>query len=130
MKRKIGSALVILSIAMLVMPLPALAQNRRDRCDYRGIARRDKNGFRFGDNRVGLFDGPGIINYEHRNRWMDSPAGAAAVIGIGAGAGAATGAIVDGKNPKKGALVGALIGGAAATGVWLYKNRTVKRRIF
>ena len=87
------------------------------------MIRRDKNGVRVGDGKVTLFDGPGIVNYQYRQRWMSGPGGAATVIGIGAGAGAATGAVVKG---KKGAVVGALVGAGAATGVWLYKNRTDK----
>jgi len=58
---------------------------------------------------------------------MDSPAGAAAVIGGGAGAGAITGGVIKG---KKGAVIGALVGGGSATALWLYKNRTTRRRIF
>jgi len=127
MRRKIGSTLVLFTLLVLAMPIAALAQNGRERCDYRGQIRRDRNGIRFGDNRLGLFNGPGIVNLERRHRWMEGPAGAATVIGIGAGAGAATGGIVKG---KKGAVIGALVGAGAATGVWLYKNRTERRRIF
>ena len=58
---------------------------------------------------------------------MEGPAGAATVIGIGAGAGAATGGIIKG---KKGAVIGALIGGGSATALWLYKNRRHKHKIF
>jgi hypothetical protein len=91
------------------------------------VIRRDRNGVRIGDGRISVLDGPGIVNYEYRERWMPGPGGAAIVIGTGAGAGAATGAVVGG---KKGAVIGALIGGGAATGIWLYKNRRVRRRIF
>ncbi|HYV06952.1 MAG TPA: hypothetical protein VFB82_20315, partial [Blastocatellia bacterium] len=66
-------------------------------------------------------------NYEYKHRWMPGPGGAATVIGTGAGAGALVGGVTKG---KKGAVMGAAIGAAAATGVWLYKNRTEKRRIF
>jgi hypothetical protein len=124
MRSKLGSLLLILSLMVLALPAAALAQHRDE---YGGLIRRDKNGVRVGDGRITLFDGPGIVNYQYRQRWMPGPGGAATVIGIGAGAGAATGAVVKG---KKGAVVGALIGGGAATGIWLYKNRTIKRRIF
>jgi hypothetical protein len=124
MRSKLGSLLLILSLMVLALPAAALAQHRDE---YGGLIRRDKNGVRVGDGRITLFDGPGIVNYQYRQRWMSGPGGAATVIGIGAGAGAATGAVVKG---KKGAVVGALIGGGAATGIWLYKNRTIKRRIF
>lgn len=124
MRRKIGSTLVLLTLLVLAMPMAALAQNR---CDIRGQVRRDRNGIRFGDSRIGFLNGPGIVNLERRHRWMDGKAGAATVIGIGAGAGAATGGIVKG---KKGAVIGALVGAGAATGVWLYKNRTERRSIF
>ncbi len=66
-------------------------------------------------------------HYHQKHRWMEGPGGAATVIGVGAGAGAVTGGVVKG---KKGALIGAAIGAGAATGIWLYKNRTEKRRIF
>ena len=127
MRRKICTALVILALLVLAMPMAALAQNGRVNSDTRGLLRRGKNGIRLGDVGLNLFDGPGILNYSYKHRWMEGPAGAATVIGIGAGAGAATGGIVKG---KKGAVIGALAGGAAATGIWLYKNRTEKRRIF
>ena len=127
MRRKIGTTLVILALLVLAMPLAAWAQNGRGNCDTRGLLRRGKNGIRLGDAGLNLFDGPGILNYSYRHRWMEGPAGAATVIGIGAGAGAATGGIVKG---KKGALIGAAVGAGAATGLWLYKNRTEKRRIF
>ena len=123
--KKLAGLLLVLSLVGLAIPQRALAQNGRD--EYGGIVRRDKNGVRIGDTRVTLFDGPGILNYEYKHRWMPGPGGAATVIGIGAGAGAATGGLIKG---KKGAVFGALIGGGAATGVWLYKNRTEKRRIF
>ena len=124
MRTKLASLLLTLSLMVLALPAAAFAQ---DRGEYGGFIRRDKNGVRVGDGRVTLFDGPGIVNYQYRQRWMSGPGGAATVIGIGAGAGAATGAVVKG---KKGAVIGALVGGGAATGIWLYKNRTVKRRIF
>ena len=124
MRRKMACLLLILSLFGLVVPAATQAQ---DRDDYGRIIKRNRNGIRVGDHGINIGDGPGIINYEHRHRWMDSPAGAATVIGIGAGAGAVTGGVVKG---KKGAVVGALVGAGAATGVWLYKNRTTKRRIF
>jgi hypothetical protein len=119
MRTKIAGLLLILSLAVLALPGDALGQER--------IIRRDKNGVRVGDGRISILDGPGIINYERRNRWMEGPAGAATVIGIGAGAGAVTGGVVKG---KKGAIVGALVGAGAATGIWLYKNRRTRTRIF
>ena len=126
MRRKICTALVILALLVLAMPMAAWAQNGRVN-DTRGLLRRGKNGIKLGDAGLNLFDGSGILNYSYKHRWMEGPAGAATVIGIGAGAGAATGGIVKG---KKGAVIGALAGGAAATGIWLYKNRTERRRIF
>ena len=125
MRPKLASLLLILSLLWLAMPTLTEAQDGRD--GYGRYVKRTRNGIRVGDNGINILDGPGIINYEHRNRWMDSPAGVATVVGVGAGAGAVTGGIVKG---KKGAVVGALVGAGAATGVWLYKNRTVKRRIF
>lgn len=123
MRRK----LIILSLAIallgMAMPEPSFAQEG----EARRAIKRGKNGIRYGDHGINIFDGPGIINYERRHRWMDSPAGAAAVIGTGAGAGAITGGVIKG---KKGAVYGALIGGGSATALWLYKNRTSKRRIF
>ncbi|MEK6299161.1 MAG: hypothetical protein AABO41_00440 [Acidobacteriota bacterium] len=124
MRSKLANLLLILSLMVLALPAAAFAQQRGE---YGGIVRRDKNGVRVGDSRITLFDGPGILNYQYKQRWMPGPGGAATVIGIGAGAGAATGAVVKG---KKGAVVGALVGAGTATGIWLYKNRTVKRRIF
>ncbi|PYT10429.1 MAG: hypothetical protein DMF60_00070 [Acidobacteria bacterium] len=124
MRKKLASLLLLFSLFVLALPVATLAQNRDD---YRGLIRRDKNGVRVGDSRITLFDGPGILNYQVKHRWMEGPGGAATVIGIGAGAGAATGGVVKG---KKGALIGAAVGAGAATGVWLYKNRTEKRRIF
>ncbi|HET9531303.1 MAG TPA: hypothetical protein VFQ92_13180 [Blastocatellia bacterium] len=126
MKKKLAGLLLILSLCALAAPSEAFSQDRRDG-EYKRYVKRGKNGIRFGDSAITFFDGPGIINYERRHRWMDSPAGAATVIGAGAGAGAVTGGIVKG---KKGAVVGALVGAGAATGIWLYKNRTTKRRIF
>jgi hypothetical protein len=127
MRRTIGTSLLLLCFFGLALPFEALAQNGRDR-EYRSVIRRDKNGVRLGDDRrIRFLDGEGLVTYQYRDRWMYSPAGAATVIGIGAGAGAVTGGVVKG---KKGAVVGALVGGAAATGVWLYKNRWRSRRIF
>ena len=124
MRKKLAGLLLVLSLFGLAMPLNASAQSRDE---YGGIIRRDKNGVRIGQGKITLFDGPGILNYQYKQRWMPGPGGAATVIGIGTGAGAATGAVVKG---KKGAVIGALVGGGAATGLWLYKNRTVKRKIF
>jgi hypothetical protein len=120
MKTKLAS--LFLAIVLLGLAMPTFAQNREGRW-----IRRDKNGVRIGDGRISVFDGPGILNYEKKNRWMPGAAGATTVIGIGAGAGAATGAVVNG---KKGAVIGALVGGGAATGLWLYKNRRETKRIF
>ena len=122
MKKKLTSFLLLFSIAAVLLPATALGQE-----GLGGIIRRDKNGFKVGDSRISFFDGPGIVNYDYRHRWMPGPGGAATVIGIGAGAGAGVGAVTKG---KKGAVYGALIGGGAATGLWLYKNRTERRRIF
>jgi hypothetical protein len=124
MRKKLGSLLLLLALFGLALPAAALAQNRSE---YGGFVRRDRNGVRVGDGRLVLFDGPGILNYHRKHRWMEGPGGAATVIGIGAGAGAVTGGVVKG---KKGAIIGAAIGAGAATGLWLYKNRTEKRRIF
>src|SRR5215813_15428973 len=124
MRKKVSSLLVLLSLLTLLLPAGAMAQNRDE---FGGFIRRDKNGVRVGQSRITLFDGPGILNYEYKHSWMPGPGGAATVIGIGAGAGALTGGVIKG---KKGAIVGALIGGGTATGIWLYKNRTEKRRIF
>ncbi|HMG33362.1 MAG TPA: hypothetical protein VKM94_05435 [Blastocatellia bacterium] len=123
--KKLASLLLVLFLVGLAIPGTALAQNGRD--EYGGLVRRDKNGVRIGSSRISLLDGPGILNYEYKHSWMPGPGGAATVIGIGAGAGALTGGVIKG---KKGAIVGALIGGGTATGIWLYKNRTEKRRIF
>ena len=122
MKKKLTSFLLMLSLLVLLLPALAAAQERDG-----GFIRRDKNGYRVGDGRISIFDGPGIVNYEYRHRWMPGPMGAATVIGTGAGAGAVVGGVTKG---KKGAVMGALIGGGAATGLWLYKNRRKKRRIF
>ncbi|MCI0489755.1 MAG: hypothetical protein L0229_24460 [Blastocatellia bacterium] len=126
MRKKLITLAILLSFVGLAMPAAALAQQGRDERGTRFI-RRGKNGIKVGDNAITFFDGPGIVNYEHRHRWMDSPGGAATVIGIGAGAGAVTGGVIKG---KKGAVIGALVGAGAATGVWLYKNRRHKHRIF
>ncbi len=124
MRKKLASLLLVLSLFVLAMPVATLAQNRDE---YGGFIKRDKNGYRIGQGRITLFDGPGIVNYQYKHSWMPGPGGAATVIGIGAGAGAATGGVVKG---KKGALIGAAVGAGAATGLWLYKNRTEKRKIF
>ncbi len=124
MRKKLGSLLLLLALFGLALPAAALAQNRDE---YGGFIRRDRNGVRVGDGKLVLFDGPGILNYHRKHRWMEGPGGAATVIGVGAGAGAVTGGVVKG---KKGAIIGAAIGAGAATGLWLYKNRTEKRRIF
>ena len=124
MRTKLAGLLLVLSLFGLAMPLGASAQNKDE---YGGFIKRDKNGYRVGQGKITLFDGPGIVNYQYKHSWMPGPGGAATVIGIGAGAGAATGSVVKG---KKGALIGAAVGAGAATGVWLYKNRTEKRKIF
>ena len=124
MGKKLAGLLLILSLFGLAMPTASLAQQRGE---YGGFIKRDKNGYKVGQGKITFFDGPGIVNYEYKHRWMPGPGGAATVIGIGAGAGAATGAAVKG---KKGALIGAAVGAGAATGIWLYKNRTEKRKIF
>ena len=125
MKRKLVGLLLVLSLLTLVVPASICAQSRKN--EYAGFIRRDGNSVRVGDTRISLFDGPGIVNYDYKHRWMPGAGGAATVIGIGAGAGAGTGALVKG---KKGAAMGALIGGGTATGIWLYKNRTERRKIF
>jgi hypothetical protein len=124
MIKKLASILLALCFFALALPAATPAQNRDE---LGGLIRRDKNGIRVGDSRITVLDGPGILNYEYKHHWMPGAGGAATVIGIGAGAGAGTGAIVKG---KKGAVWGALIGGGAATGLWLYKNRREKRAIF
>jgi hypothetical protein len=124
MRKTLGSLLLVLFLFGLAMPVATLAQNKNE---YGGFIKRDKNGYRVGQGKITLFDGPGIVNYQYKHSWMPGAGGAATVIGIGAGAGAGTGALVKG---KKGALIGTAIGAGAATGVWLYKNRTEKRRIF
>jgi hypothetical protein len=118
MRAKLAGSLVLVCLFVLAVPVTAQGQNR---------IRRDRNGIRYGDVGISLFDGPGILNYEHRHRWMPGPGGAVTVIGIGAGAGAATGGLIKG---KKGAVIGALVGGGSATALWLYKNRRHKHRIF
>jgi hypothetical protein len=120
MRHKLMSLTLVM--VLFCLAVPALAQDGNGRW-----IRRDKNGIRVGDGRINILDGPGIINYEKKNRWMPGAGGAATVIGIGAGAGAATGAVTNG---KKGAVWGAVIGAGAATGVWLYKNRTERKKIF
>jgi hypothetical protein len=120
MKRKVASLILLLSL--LALAAPAFSQSREG-----GFIRRGRNGVRVGEGRIKLFDGPGILNYEHKHRWMPGAGGAATVIGIGAGAGAGTGAVVGG---KKGAVIGALAGAGGATALWLYKNRRHSHRIF
>ena len=122
MRSKIASFLVITALLLLALPTAAFADDR-----YKGIVRRGKNGVRIGDSEVTLLDGPGIVNYRYKHRWMEGPGGAATVIGIGAAGGAAVGGIAKG---KKGAVIGAVAGAGAATVLWLYKNRTERRRIF
>jgi hypothetical protein len=124
MRKKLAGLLLVLSLFGLALPCAVSAQSKDE---YGGFIRRDKNGVRIGQGKITLFDGPGILNYQYKPSWMPGPGGAATVIGIGAGAGAGTGAVVKG---KKGAVIGALVGGGAATGLWLYKNRTEKRKIF
>ena len=126
MKKKLAGLVMALSLLGLSLPVTALAQHRDER-GYGGIVRRGKNGVRVVDVGINLFDGPGILNYEYKHHWMEGPAGAATVIGIGAGAGAATGGLIKG---KRGAVIGAIAGGGAATALWLYKNRRERRRIF
>jgi hypothetical protein len=121
MRKRLSSFLIILSLFALLLPAASFGQERGR------FIRRDKNGYRVGDGRISFFDGPGLVNYEYKHRWMPGAAGAATVIGTGAGVGAVAGGVVKG---KKGAVVGALVGAGAATGIWLYKNRTEKRRIF
>jgi hypothetical protein len=124
MRTKLASLLLVLFLFGLAMPVATLAQSKDE---YGGFIKRDKNGYRVGQGKITLFDGPGILNYQYKHSWMPGPGGAATVIGIGAAAGAGTGAAIKG---KKGALIGTAIGAGAATGVWLYKNRTEKRKIF
>lgn len=121
MRNKLAGILLIVSLLALAMPLSTFGQ------DGGRFIKRDKNGYRVGDGRVTFFDGPGIVNYEYKHSWMPGAAGAATVIGTGAAAGAVTGGVVKG---KKGAVIGAAVGAGAATGLWLYKNRREKRRIF
>ncbi|PYP87955.1 MAG: hypothetical protein DMF61_07590 [Blastocatellia bacterium AA13] len=123
MLRKMAGFFLVLALLALALPVSSFADDR----EYRGIVRRGKNGVRIGDSAVTLFDGPGILNYEYKHRWMEGPGGAATVIGIGAGGGAAVGGLTKG---KKGAIIGAAAGGGAATLLWLYKNRTERRKIF
>ncbi|HJQ68246.1 MAG TPA: hypothetical protein VKA70_04710 [Blastocatellia bacterium] len=126
MLRKLASLLLILSLLGLASPMAALAQDGDD--GYRKIKiKRSKNGIKYGDIGINVLDGPGIVNVERDHHWMDSPLGATAVIGTGAAAGAVAGGVVKG---KKGAVIGAIVGAGAATGIWLYKNRTEKRKIF
>ena len=123
MRTKIASFLIVLALLMLALPASFFADDR----GFRGIVRRGKNGVKIGDSEVTLLDGPGILNYKYKHRWLEGPGGAATVIGIGAGGGAAVGGLVKG---KKGAVIGAVAGGGAATLLWLYKNRTERRAIF
>ncbi len=123
MRRKVVSFLMLAALLVLALPAGSFADDR----GYKGIVRRGKNGVKIGDSEVSLLDGPGILNYRYKHRWMEGPGGAATVIGIGAGGGAAVGGITKG---KKGAVIGAIAGGGAATLLWLYKNRTERRAIF
>ena len=127
MRRKLASLLLILSLLGLASPVAALAQDRDDDGYGRIKVKRSKNGIKYGDIGINVLDGPGIVNVERDHHWMDSPLKATAVIGTGAAAGAVAGGVVKG---KKGAVIGALVGAGAATGIWLYKNRTEKRKIF
>lgn len=127
MSRKLTSLLLLLSFFAFAVPSATMAQNRREGSEYGGFIKRDKNGVKIGQSKITVFDGPGIVNYEFRHRWMPGPLGAATVIGTGAGAGAVAGGVVKG---KKGAVYGAMIGAGSATALWLYKNRREKRRIF
>jgi hypothetical protein len=127
MKTRVATLMLLLCLLALALPPATMGQCRDDRGFGREI-RRGRNGIRIGNRGLNLFDGPGILNYEHRRRWMPGAGGAATVIGVGAGAGAATGALVQGG--KKGAIIGAAIGAGSATALWLYKNRTTRRRIF
>ena len=128
MKRRLAKLLLVLSLLALAVPATALGQCRNDN-NLGRVVRRGRNGVRVGDFGLSLFDGPGILNYDYKHRWMSGPGGAATVIGIGAGAGAAAGALT-GKGDKKSTLWGAAIGAGGATALWLYKNRTERRRIF
>lgn len=117
---------LFLALALLAIASPmAMAQNL-----VGDVVRRGKNGVNIAGTKVTLFDGPGILNYEYKHRWMPGPSGAVTVIGGGAGGGALVGTLVSKHDRKKGALIGAAAGGGAATVVWLYKNRTEKRKIF
>ena len=127
MRRKLASLLLILSLLGLASPVAALAQDRDDEGYSRIKIKRSKNGIKYGDIGINVLDGPGIVNIERDHHWMDSPLEATAVIGTGAAAGAVAGGVVKG---KKGAVIGALVGAGAATGIWLYKNRTEKRKLF
>jgi len=130
MRRKWLGILVLLSLFVLAASVPGLAQSR-DNYGLGGLIRRGKNGIRVGDTNIGLFDGPGIVNYDYKHEWMPGPGGAAAVIGAGAGGGALVGSLVaKKKEKKKGAIIGAIAGGGGATVLWLYKNRTERRAIF
>jgi len=71
MRKKLASLLLLFSLFVLALPVATLAQNRDD---YRGLIRRDKNGVRVGDSRITLFDGPGILNYQVKHRWMEARA--------------------------------------------------------
>jgi hypothetical protein len=128
MKIRLAGLLLVLSLAVLAIPETAFGQCRNDN-NFGRVVRRGRNGVRVGDYGLNLFDGPGILNYERKHRWMSGAGGAATVIGIGAGAGAAAGALT-GKGDKKSTFIGAAIGAGSATALWLYKNRTEKRRIF
>ena len=73
MRKKLTSFLLLLSLLILLLPA-AYGQERLG-----SIIKRDKNGYKVGDTRISFFDGPGIVNYEYRHRWMPGPAGAALV---------------------------------------------------
>ena len=68
-----------------------------------------------------------VVYQDERPRSTRSKTKTVLVIGGSAASGAGLGGLVGG---KKGALIGAAVGAGAATGLWLYKNRTEKRRIF
>ncbi|HKV37791.1 MAG TPA: hypothetical protein VJX67_01155 [Blastocatellia bacterium] len=126
MKNKLLSLCLLLSMLVVLAPIAALAQGREG-----SLVKRGKNGVQVGGTEVSLFDGPGILNYSYHHRWMPGAAGATTVIGIGAGGGALAGAAIAKKDKrKKGAIIGAIAGGGAATVLWLYKNRTERRAIF
>lgn len=127
MKKRLAGLLLVLSLAMLAIPETAFGQCKNNN-NFSQVVRRGRNGVRVGNIGLNLFDGPGLVNYEYKHEWMPGVGGAATVIGIGAGAGAAVGALT-GNGSKKNTFIGAAIGAGAATGLWLYKNRTEKRAL-